>query len=74
MDLVAYDEFGLFHENASEYGLELSAPPIVRRIEVGVPGRPGDVGRRISGLLWGDRAPEIVFVHGGSQNAHTWTR
>ena len=71
MDRVAYDEFGLFHENASEYGLELSAPPIVRRVDVEVTGSDG-VARRVSGLLWGERPPEVVFVHGGSQNAHTW--
>lgn len=30
--------------------------------------------QRISILAWGDAAPEIVFLHGGSQNAHTWDR
>ena len=64
---IEYDEFGLFHENASEYGLDLAAPPIVRRVETELPG-----GRRVSGLLWGDAAPQIVFLHGGAQNAHTW--
>jgi len=62
-----YDEFGLFHENASEYGLPFAAPPIVRREAVEVPG-----GRRVSALVWGDRSPELVVVHGGAQNAHTW--
>ena len=26
----------------------------------------------MSALLWGTASPEIVFVHGGAQNAHTW--
>ncbi len=34
-------------------------------------------GRRVGGgvvsaLVWGDRDPELVFLHGGAQNAHTW--
>ena len=28
--------------------------------------------RNVSALRWGDGPPEIVFVHGGAQNAHTW--
>ena len=28
---VDYDEFGLFHENAAEYGLPFDRPPTVRR-------------------------------------------
>ena len=63
-----YDEFGLFHENAEEYGVAWDGPPAVRRESVVV--EPG--GRRLSALLWGTRAPEIVLLHGGAQNAHTW--
>jgi pimeloyl-ACP methyl ester carboxylesterase len=29
-------------------------------------------GRRLSALVWGESAPEYVFIHGGAQNAHTW--
>ena len=29
-------------------------------------------GRRLSALVWGDGDPELVFLHGGAQNAHTW--
>ena len=29
-------------------------------------------GRRLSSLVWGDGDPELVFLHGGAQNAHTW--
>ncbi len=64
--LIHYDEFGLFHENASEYGLPFGGPPSVRRVDVEV--APG---RAVSALLWGDD-PEVVLVHGGAQNAHTW--
>jgi pimeloyl-ACP methyl ester carboxylesterase len=64
---VPYDEFGLFHENAAEYGLPFDAPPTVRRVEVVV-----EPGRSVSALVWGDTPPEIVLLHGGAQNAHTW--
>ncbi len=67
MERIAYDEFGLFHENAAEYGLVYSGPPLVRRERVGL-----DDGRTVSALVWGDAEPEVVFIHGGSQNAHTW--
>jgi pimeloyl-ACP methyl ester carboxylesterase len=63
-----YDEFGLFHENAQEYGLAWDGSPIVRRESVVV--HPS--GRRLSALLWGTGPPEIVLLHGGAQNAHTW--
>lgn len=64
---VDYDEFGLFHENAAEYGLPFDRPPTVRRAFAGVAR-----GRRLSALVWQDRDPELVLLHGGSQNAHTW--
>jgi pimeloyl-ACP methyl ester carboxylesterase len=64
---VAYDEFGLFHENAAEYGLAFDEPPVVRRAAVEV-----EPGRSLSALVWGDGEPELVLLHGGAQNAHTW--
>lgn len=67
MGNLEYDEFGLFHENAAEFGLPFDAPPVVRRESVEV--RPG---HRLSALVWGDREPELVLLHGGGQNAHTW--
>lgn len=66
-DRVEYDEFGLFHENAAEYGLPYEGPPTVRREHVEV-----EPGRRLSALVWGEGDPELVLVHGGAQNAHTW--
>jgi pimeloyl-ACP methyl ester carboxylesterase len=64
---VDYDEFGLFHENAAEYGLPFDRPPAVRRAFAEV--APS---RRLSALVWQDQDPELVLLHGGSQNAHTW--
>jgi len=66
-DRVEYDEFGLFHENAAEYGLPFDRPPAVRREAVTVAD-----GRRLSALVWQEDDPELVLLHGGSQNAHTW--
>jgi pimeloyl-ACP methyl ester carboxylesterase len=64
---VAYDEFSYFHENAEEHGLPYDGPPVVKRVSVPL----GD-GRALSALVWGDAEPELVFLHGGAQNAHTW--
>jgi pimeloyl-ACP methyl ester carboxylesterase len=69
-DRVDYDEVGLFHENAAEYGLPFDRPPVVRRAFAEV--NPVAGGRRLSALMWQDRDPELVLLHGGSQNAHTW--
>ena len=64
---IPYDEFSMFHENAAEYGVEYDGPPVVRRefVDLGA-------GRSSSALVWGDTAPELVLLHGGAQNAHTW--
>jgi pimeloyl-ACP methyl ester carboxylesterase len=61
-----YDEFSLFHENAEEFGIPF-VPPVVDRtaVEVGS-------GRHLSALVWGESTPEVVLLHGGAQNAHTW--
>lgn len=63
-----YDEFGLLHENAKEYGLPYDdSPPVRREVAEVAPD-----GRRLSALVWGDAAPDLVLLHGGAQNAHTW--
>jgi pimeloyl-ACP methyl ester carboxylesterase len=67
MERIPYDEFSMFHENAEEFGLPYDAPPTVRREFVEI-----EPGRRLSALVWGDADPELVFLHGGAQNAHTW--
>jgi pimeloyl-ACP methyl ester carboxylesterase len=62
-----YDEFSMFADNAAEVGLPFAGPPVVRREAVEV--APG---RRLSALVWGERPAELVLLHGGGQNAHTW--
>lgn len=62
----SYDEFSLFHENLEEWGLEVEIP-IVQRFFAAVDGL-----RQLSGLRWGADDPEMVLVHGGAQNAHTF--
>lgn len=57
----------MFHENAAEAGIELEAPPIVARLAVEV-----GPNRVVSALRWGLGPPELVLLHGGAQNAHTW--
>jgi pimeloyl-ACP methyl ester carboxylesterase len=66
-EALQYDELGLFHENAEEYGLPFDAAPVVARQSVDVGG-----GQQVSALVWGTSDPELVLVHGGAQNAHTW--
>lgn len=65
----AYDEFGLFHENIDEFDLDVDVVPSVERVDVAAASDPN---RRVSMLLWGSTSPDVVFVHGGAQNAHTW--
>ena len=67
MAKIEYDEFSLFHENAEEVELPFDGPPMVERVSV-------EVGpdQRVSALRWGTEAPELVLLHGGAQNAHTW--
>jgi pimeloyl-ACP methyl ester carboxylesterase len=64
---VPYDEFAYFADNAAEFGLPYERPPVVRRESVEV-----DTGRRLSALVWGSASPQLVLLHGGAQNAHTW--
>lgn len=64
---LEYDEFAYFADNASEAGIAYGGPPSVRRESVTV-----DDGRHLSALVWGDAPAELVLIHGGAQNAHTW--
>lgn len=57
----------MFHENAEEYGLALNEPPVVRRES-----QTSISGGEVSALIWGTESPELVLIHGGAQNAHTW--
>ena len=67
MERVPYDELSLFAENAGEVGLPFDRPPAVRRTSIPVDGE-----RALSALVWGEAPPELVLLHGGAQNAHTW--
>jgi pimeloyl-ACP methyl ester carboxylesterase len=67
VERIEYDEFGYFAENAEEFGLPYEGPPDVTRRFVAV-----DESREMSALVWGGGEPEVVLVHGGAQNAHTW--
>lgn len=60
-ELLTLDEFGLLSENAEQIGATGPLPPVAR-IESGP----------ISAIKWGEESPQIVFLHGGGQNAHTW--
>ena len=60
-ELSSLDEFGLLHENAEQLG-RAGPLPTVTRLDVG----------DVSAIKWGDDDPQVVFLHGGGQNAHTW--
>lgn len=64
--MTEFDEFSLLGENASEAGLT-DRRPTVGRTSIGL-----DDGRELSAIVWGDGPPELVLIHGGAQNAHTW--
>ena len=68
-DELFYDEFSMFRDNADEYGVPWKGEPTVRRETVVV---EPSTGRSLSALVWGTSDPEIVLIHGGAQNAHTW--
>ncbi len=64
---MIYDEFSLFRQNTDEAGLPWQGQPAVERMSVDVGG-----GQRVSALRWGKASPQLVLLHGGAQNAHTW--
>jgi pimeloyl-ACP methyl ester carboxylesterase len=59
--LMGLGEFALLPENAEQIGHTGPLPPVERI-------HSGD----ISALKWGTDSPQVVFLHGGGQNAHTW--
>jgi len=64
---IDYDEFGMLNQNADEVGLVLdSYPAVARRSFTVAPGQ------EVSAIAWGEAEPELVLLHGGGQNAHTW--
>jgi esterase len=66
-DPVDYDEFAFLQAYAEHEGLPWTGRPTVARRSVLVDDR-----HRLSLLQWGEEEPELVFLHGGGQNAHTW--
>lgn len=64
---TTYDEFSMLADNAAEADLAFDAPPVVRRESIALPS-----GKHLSALVWGTTDPELVLLHGGAQNAHTW--
>lgn len=65
--VAEYDEFSMLADNASEAGLPWNGRAAARRESVLLP-----TGKRLSLLVWGTGSPELVLIHGGAQNAHTW--
>lgn len=60
-ELASLSEFIFLRENARQAGM--SGPlPTATRVDAGP----------VSGLKFGDDDPQVVFLHGGGQNAHTW--
>ena len=64
---VEYDEFAGLADVARELGVPVARVPHVERISFDA----GAAGT-LSALRWGGGLPELVFLHGGGQNAHTW--
>jgi pimeloyl-ACP methyl ester carboxylesterase len=60
------DEFSFLVDCAEDAGLAWNGKPLVVRRHVDV----GD--RKMSAIVWGNSPAEIVLLHGGAQNAHTW--
>jgi pimeloyl-ACP methyl ester carboxylesterase len=60
------DEFAWLAQSAQEVGVSVDALPPVRRVAAATPHG------RVSALRWGEEPAEVVFLHGGAQNAHTW--
>jgi esterase len=60
------NEFSRIDEVAGELGMAAESVLSVCRIDTDIDGQ------NVSAISWGEGAPEVVFLHGGSQNAHTW--
>ena len=67
LDSDDYDEFGLLHKNAAEWDIPFTGQPVVARHSFTLRS-----GQALSYLQWGEGEPELVFLHGGAQNGHTW--
>ena len=66
-DAANYDEFGMLQIYADYEGIPWKGrPEVVRRSFVTAQGQG------VSALVRGSAEPELVLLHGGGQNAHTW--
>ncbi len=63
---TTYNEKHLLKETAELLGAEWTDPTLTREFW------DLEDGSIISSLRWGQGQPEIVMLHGGGQNAHTW--
>jgi pimeloyl-ACP methyl ester carboxylesterase len=61
------DEWSLLKDNADEFGIPWKGRPAMQRTSVALAD-----GRKLSAIVWGTGSPDLVLVHGGAQNAHTW--
>ena len=66
-DTEPYDEFAFVAENAAEMGVAWPARHMPHRERCTL-----ESGQSLSAICWGRDEPELVFLHGGGQNAHTW--
>ena len=66
-EAASYDEFGMLKTYAEYEGIPWKGTPDVARRSFEV-----NAGQRVSALVWGGGDPELVLIHGGGQNAHTW--
>ena len=63
----ATDEFALLPDEAAEFGITVAALPHAERVRF-----DASDGTTLSALRWGADDPQVVFLHGGGLNAHTW--
>jgi enoyl-CoA hydratase/carnithine racemase/pimeloyl-ACP methyl ester carboxylesterase len=66
-DTDTYDEFSLVAENAAEMAIDWPNEFAPSRESFTL-----SSGQNVSMIRWGAGPPELVFFHGGGQNAHTW--
>jgi pimeloyl-ACP methyl ester carboxylesterase len=77
-EALNYDEFGLLEPYARHEGIVWRGRPEIERrfipVSPGGPDKGGtdDAAQQISAVKWGTEEPELVLLHGGGQNAHTW--
>ncbi len=65
-------EFEMLGEAAQEAGIKYEPAGADAETVERIFSKSGREGNQISAIKWGSGEPELVFFHGGSQNAHTW--